>query len=177
MHPKTLEALSPPTGGCVSDGGGGAPPRCANVAMSNLVSVRALGVRIAIVCISTSITIFVPFFGLIVAIIGSFSVSILSFVLPSAMHLACASGCVHGRGRAWQTLTPEDTSGGGSNGGSAAAAGSFWNRRLGRCAHPPPVEHVRRVLLEGGTAEPYSPAALHTVLARVSAQAPRSFAP
>ena len=44
--------------------------------------------RVVMVYLSTIVGLSFPHFGLIVSIIGSFSVSILSFVLPSAMHLA-----------------------------------------------------------------------------------------
>jgi amino acid permease len=57
---------------------------------SNVVSWRLMGVRAAVLCCCACVAIFVPFFGLIVAIVGSFSVSLLSFVIPSAMVLACA---------------------------------------------------------------------------------------
>ena len=60
----------------------------------NIVRPRLLIVRLILVCIATSIAIAAPHFGLIVAIIGSFSVSLLSFVLPSAMHLAVITGDV-----------------------------------------------------------------------------------
>eukprot|EP01047_Picozoa_sp_COSAG01_P076265 COSAG01_NODE_13336_length_1599_cov_1.888667_3_plen_124_part_00 len=49
-----------------------------------------MAVRAAVLGCCAGVTIFVPFFGLIVAIVGSFSVSLLSFVMPSAMVLACA---------------------------------------------------------------------------------------
>ena len=60
----------------------------------NIVRPRVLIVRLILVCIATSIAIAAPHFGLIVAIIGSFSVSLLSFVLPSAMNLAVITGDV-----------------------------------------------------------------------------------
>ena len=60
----------------------------------NIVRPRLLIVRLILVCIATSIAIAAPHFGLIVAIIGSFSVSLLSFVLPSAMYLAVITGDV-----------------------------------------------------------------------------------
>jgi amino acid permease len=74
------------------------PPMVANARQirlfRNIVRPRLLIVRLILVCIATSIAIAAPHFGLIVAIIGSFSVSLLSFVLPSAMHLAVITGDV-----------------------------------------------------------------------------------
>lgn len=46
--------------------------------------------RIGLVALCTSVAMVVPDFGLMVSIIGNFSVSMVSFVLPSAMSLACA---------------------------------------------------------------------------------------
>jgi hypothetical protein len=51
--------------------------------------------RIALVALVTFAAIVLPDFGLMVAIIGNFSVALLSFVLPSAMAVACAHRTEH----------------------------------------------------------------------------------
>jgi len=54
--------------------------------------------------LSTVASLLFPHFGLIVSIIGSFSVTLVSFVLPSAMCLMCArdeSGHTAASGRPW----------------------------------------------------------------------------
>ena len=57
-----------------------------------VVPPQLLAVRLVLIATGTAVAIAAPDFGLIVAIIGSFSVSLLSFVLPSAMHLAITVG-------------------------------------------------------------------------------------
>lgn len=54
------------------------------------IPMPAVPLRIALVAVCTSVAMVVPDFGLMVSIIGNFSVSMVSFVLPSAMALACA---------------------------------------------------------------------------------------
>jgi amino acid permease len=51
---------------------------------------RSIPLRVGLVVVCTTIALLIPDFGLMVSIIGNFSVSMVSFVLPSAMALACA---------------------------------------------------------------------------------------
>lgn len=53
--------------------------------------------RIGLVIVCTGVALAIPDFGLMVSIIGNFSVSMVSFVLPSAMAVACTTRSAPGR--------------------------------------------------------------------------------
>lgn len=106
------------------------PSCCANDALQRrtssvaalVVPTRSLAVRLALIATGTAVAIVAPDFGLIVSIIGSFSVSLLSFVLPSAMHLAIAAGdviVVEGAAHSSYLSVPGAQTGRGSSSGGA----------------------------------------------------------
>lgn len=103
-------------------GGAGGPTRGGGSSCDGMewnrfvVPMRLLVMRLALVLAATLVSIYFPDFGLIVAIIGSFSVSLLSFVLPSAMHLAVVTGDLMIAGRVPRSslaMAPRDGSEGG----------------------------------------------------------------
>ena len=71
---------------------------------SSAGATTVIPLRLFMLGLSTIASLLFPHFGLIVSIIGSFSVTLVSFVLPSAMCLMCArdeSGKSAAKGRPW----------------------------------------------------------------------------
>jgi hypothetical protein len=75
-----------------------------NNSTSGSEAALVIPLRVFMVGLATGASVLFPHFGLIVAIIGSFSVTLVSFVLPSAMCLLCArdeKGVAAAIGRPW----------------------------------------------------------------------------
>lgn len=62
------------------------------------------GVRTALVVVCCALASFVPHFGLFISLIGNLGASLLMFILPAMLHLACFWSSAHPMRKAFHFL-------------------------------------------------------------------------